>query len=314
MWVVTSLDVKTCTAQDQAVLEQLLRNVWASGSEWELHLPKRDSVTFLVFQHEQLLGMMTRFERSFHPFTTTLEFAIDPATDNSLRPQLEEALFERIVRDVAKDRIFRVQLLEHQLQEIQFLQRKQFLEMRRTWIPKVNVLSLSVHLFEDSLNAILERGYSVRGLNELRHDPEFMRRLTEVNREYYLAMHQINPPRNCNLHEWQSIAYDEDLIPEAAFVVLKNDQIAAFSSLCLSDSEDGCDVAWFASTPEHVTDSLLLNQALKAKELEYARTKAITTLCFEFDSTDPQSMALLETMPIDRGLVWITYQTGIPEI
>jgi hypothetical protein len=312
---VTSLDVKTCTAQDQAVLEQLLRNAWASGSEseWELYLPKRDSVTFLAFQHEQLLGMMTRFERPFHPFTTTLEFAIDPATDNGLRRQLEEALFERIVCDVAKDRIFRAQVLEHQLQEIQFLQRKQFLEMRRTWTPKVNVSGLPADLFVDSLNAILERGYSIHRFNELRHDPEFMRRLTEANREYYLATHQINPPRNCNLHEWKSIAYDEDLIPEAAFVALKNDQIAAFSSLCLSDSEDGCDVAWFASIPEHLTDSLLLNQALKAKELEYAQKHAITNLCFEFDSTDPQSMALLETMPIDRGLAWITYQTGIPE-
>jgi hypothetical protein len=309
-------NVRTYTAQDQPLLEALLRNVWASGSEseWESHLPKRNSVTFVAFHNERLLGMMTRFERSFHPYTTTLDSAIDPATDNGLRRQLEEALFEQIVRDLAKDRILRAQLLEHQPQEIQFLQRKQFLEMRRTWTPKVSVSGLPADLFVDSLNAILERSYAVRRLNELRHDPEFMQRLTEANREYYLATHQINPPCNCDLREWQNMAYGPDLIPEATFVVLKNDQIVAFSSLCVSDSENACDVAWFASTPEHVTDSLLLNQALKAKELEYARTQAITNLCFEFDSTDPQSMALLETMPIDRGLAWITYQTGIPEI
>jgi hypothetical protein len=315
MWVVTSLDVKTCTAQDQAVLEQLLRNAWASGSEseWELHLPKRDSVTFLAFQHEQLLGMMTRFERSFHPFTTTLEFAIDPAADNGLRRTLENTLFEQITHDIT-DRIFRAQLLEHQFQEIQFLQRKQFLEMRRTWIPKVNVSSLPVHLFEDSLNDVLERGYSVRGLNELRHDPALMQQLTEVNREYYLATHQINPPRECTLDQWHKIAFGEDWLPQASFVALKNNQIAAFSSLCSSEAEDACDVAWFASTPAFSSDGLLLNQALKAKELEYARTHAIANLCFEFDSTDPQAMALLETLSLDRGLALITYQTGIPEI
>jgi hypothetical protein len=72
------------------------------------------------------------------------------------------------------------------------------------------------------------------------------------------------------------------------------------------------DVAWFGTTPEFAADGLVLNQALKANEFEYARTRAVATLCFEFDSTDPQSLALLETLPIDRGPALITFQTGIP--
>jgi hypothetical protein len=302
--------------QDQPALEVLLQKVWASHSEfeWESHLPKRDSVTFLAFEGEELLGMMTRFERSFHPHATTLEFGFDPEMDGDLRRQLEEMLFDQIVRGTAKDRILRAQLFENQTREIKFLRGKGFLEMRRTWMPRVNISSFPATLFEDDLRLALERGYSIRGLNEMRNHPEFVLRLTEANREYYLATHSINPPRECDLNEWQNIAYDEDLILQAAFVALENDRIAAFSSLCCSESDDACDVAWFASTPAYLTDSLMLNRALKAKELEYARTHKIANLCFEFDSTDPQSMSLLKTMPIDSGLAFITLQTGIPSV
>jgi hypothetical protein len=189
-----------------------------------------------------------------------------------------------------------------------------FLEMRRTWMPNVNVSSLPATLFEDDLRMVLGRGFSIRGLQELQNDPEFMLRLTEANRDHYIATHSINPPRECDLNEWQNIAYSEDLIPEAAFVALENNRIAAFSSLCNSESDGACDVARFASTIASRADSLMLNRALKAKELEYARTHKIANLCFEFDSTDSQAMALLETMPIDPGLALITFQTGIPSV
>jgi hypothetical protein len=307
--------IRNYNSQDQHVLEVLLQKCWSASpeSEWQLHLPKNDSVTLLAFDNQQLLGMMTRFERSFHPHTTTLEFGFDTALEEPLRWQLETLLFDQIAGSVAKDRIFRAQVLETQTRELWFLHDKGFLEMRRTWMPSVNVSSLPATLFEGALHTVLERGYSIHGLSELQNDSALMRRLIEANRDHYIATHAINPPCECDLNEWQTIAYNEDLIAEAACVALKNDQVAAFSSLCRSESEDACDVAWFASTPEYWQDSQVLNRALKAKELEYARTHGITHLNFEVDSTDPQSVALLEAMPIDRGLALLTYQTGIPK-
>lgn len=311
VWGMDGPDIRTYTSRDQPVLEVFLRKLWASNAEIESHLPKRDSVTLLAFEGNQLVAMMTRFERQFHPHTTTLEFGFDPEIDTDPRRQLETELFHRITTDVAKTRIFRAQLLEHQSRELRFLHNKHFLEMRRTWMPSVNVSSLPVTLFDD-LRLALGRGYSVHRLDELQHDTRFMRQLTGANRDHYIATHAINPPRKCNLKQWQNIAYDEDLIPKASFVALKGDRIAAFSSLCQSESDGALDVAWFATTAAYVTDSLLLNRALKAKELEYARTHEIANLCFEFDSTDPQAMALLEALPINPGLALITFQTGIP--
>jgi hypothetical protein len=314
VWVMSGTDIRTYTPQNKPALEAFIRRVWASDAEIESHLPKQDSVTFLAFEGNQLLGMMTRYERSFHPHTTTLEFGFDPELDDHFRRQLETELFDRITTDVAKTRIFRVQFLEHQSQEIRFLRENRFLEMRRTWMPSVNVSSLPATLFEDDLRVALGRGFSIRRLDELQNDSELMLRLAEANRDHYLATHSINPPRECDLNRWHKIAYGEDLIPQAAFVALENDQIAAFSSLCDSESDDACDIAWFASTAAYTADSRMLNRALKAKELGYARTHEIANLCFEFDSTDPQAMALLETMPIDPGLALITFQTGIPSV
>jgi hypothetical protein len=68
-----SPEIRRYTPQDQPVLEAFLRKVWASNAEIESHSPKQDSVMFLAFEGEQLLGMMTRFERWFHPHTTTLD-------------------------------------------------------------------------------------------------------------------------------------------------------------------------------------------------------------------------------------------------
>jgi hypothetical protein len=310
--VMTGLEIKTYASQDEAALEAFLREVWkTSADEWSSHRPKADVITLLALQEGRLLGMMTRSERWFHPYTTTLEFGFDPKTASDLRQQLENTLFEQITQDIT-NRVFRVQLLETQTQETMFLHSKLFLEMRRTWMPTVSTLGLAKNIFKDSLISALERGYAIHDLKTLQHDPVLMQQLTEANRDHYIATHQINPPQECALDQWYKIAFGEDWLPQASFVALKNNQIAAFSSLCSSETENSCDVAWFASTPAYSSDCLLLNQALKAKELEYARTNAIANLCFEFDSTDPQAMALLETLPLDRGLALVTYQTGIP--
>ena len=208
--------IRMYSAQDRPGLTLLLQKVWAcSESEWESHLPASDSITFLAFHNERLVAMMTRFERTFHPHTTTLEFGIDPETDTNLRRLLEEILFDQIVQEMPKDRISRTQLLETQTQEIEFVQRKRFLEMRRTWMPNVSVSSLPVIFFEDDLRLALERGFSIHGLNEFQDDPEFMLRLAEANRDHYLSTHSINPPLTVNLSEWYDLAFAEDWLPEA---------------------------------------------------------------------------------------------------
>jgi hypothetical protein len=214
--------IRAYSSRDAPALERLLQDVWAPHGEheWESHQPQHDSITLLAFRGERLLAMMTRHERRFHPYATTLGFGIDSGIQRDSRRELEEALFDRISRDLPTNRVMRCQFLETQTREIEFVHAKRFLEMRRTWMPTVPVSSLPTGLFSDSLASVLGRGFSIHRLDALRNDPDFMVRLTEANRDHSLATHGINPPREASLREWQDLAFGEDWLPEASFVAI----------------------------------------------------------------------------------------------
>jgi hypothetical protein len=300
------------TDADRNALRGLLKRVWDSvgREEWMFHMPRKDAASVVAFREQEMVGFATRYERDAHPYTTTVELATDPDRGGAAMLGL---LHAQITSPLARERLLRTLVSERQTAELAYFSGAGFREVRRTWTPTVAVNSIPKKLYATAILQAQRKGYEIRSLREAMraNDPTFILRLTEAHRDHYLETHAVNPPKLRSLNEWQDVFFGKDSVPEATFVAIKGGQIAAYTSVRRVERAL-YEVAWFATTPDFRADSLILNQALKAKEFEYVRVKGAKRLYFELDSTDPQAMALLPTLPIDRGIPWITLQTGIP--
>jgi hypothetical protein len=297
---------------DRSALESLLKSVWnpVGREEWQLHLPRKHAVSVAAFHGQKMVGFATRYERDAHPHTTTVELATDVGRGGAAPLDL---LYKQVTSSLARERLLRTLVNERQTAELKYFSGAGFREVRRTWTPTVLVSKIPKSLYATAVLHTQRKGYEIQTLRAAMtaNDPHFILRLTEAHRDHYLDTHAINPPKLRNLNAWRDVFLGKDSVPDATFVAMKRGKIAAYASVRCTE-QAMCEVAWFATTSDFRADSLLLNQALKAKEIEYVRAKGVKRLSFELDSTDSQAMALMRTLPTDRGIPWITLQTGIP--
>ncbi len=111
--------------------------------------------------------------------------------------------------------------------------------------------------------------------------------LTELwlaaHRQHYAATHSANPPAK----DSSAVFLGEDFRPEAAFCILADGQLAAFSSLRPAD--EGWELAWFGTTPENHPDFAMLNAGLVALETGFMAKRSISAVLVEWDSTSPDA-------------------------
>lgn len=125
--------------------------------------------------------------------------------------------------------------------------------------------------------------------------------------EAYADTHTHSPP---NQHEnWAETFLNTDaLIPEAFFLVLKENKPIAFSSLQQSSQQSSMEAMWDGVARSERALAYPLRLVLKMREVAYAQQHGVQTLCWEVDSVDVVGMQLLEALPFqkdDTSVMWV---------
>jgi len=189
------------------------------------------------------------------------------------------------------------------------LRRHGFFEVRRTWTPTLDVANLPHALLADAHAEALRLGFVLSPLGRGVDDDALMDALAEAHLEHYTATHSVNPAAPRSLSSWRDTFLGDDLDPDAAFLAWRDGAIAAFTSL-RPDGAGGWEVAWFGTLPPHRAYAHTLNLALKHCEVDFARRREVEQLGFEVDSTDPEAVAVLNTLTEARGEA-LSASTGI---
>lgn len=296
--------VRPYEADQAPEVKAFLETVWLTSPE--AHRPDAARYAFVAKNEGQVCGLACTRERTIHPYTVTIDLSLPPSgwSDGTA-----DALFADLALALP-DQLWRTQLLEPHAARA-FLRRHGFFEVRRTWIPTLNIADLPHTLLADAHAEALRLGFDLGPLARGANDDVLMDALAEAHLEHYSVTHSVNPAGPRPLALWRGLFLGDDLDSDAAFLARRDGALAAFTSL-RPDGAGAWEVAWFGTLHPHRADAYTLNLALKHGEVGFAQRRGITQLAFEVDSTDPEAVAVLDTLTEAKGEALLTYQTGIP--
>ena len=160
--------------------------------------------------------------------------------------------------------------------------------------------------FRAARGALAASGFAVTTVR-----PEDLPRWVEATARRYREVHRINPLADMDRAELRRRFAGQDYLPGAGFAVLRDGAVLAHGSLRRTDA--GYDIGWFGAQPAAGFSAHTLNLAVMDAVLQVADAAGVTRLHAEFDSTDPQALAMLDLFVLEDAQVWRTYQTAVPD-
>jgi hypothetical protein len=149
-------------------------------------------------------------------------------------------------------------------------------------------------------------GLEVRSLAEIGRSKELDAKLAELHDTIYRDAHAWNPTADFTLKDALETFMGEDVIDAAMFVALLHGEPIGVSSVRGDTPE--LELAWFGVAPSHKKLGPDAALALVGRCLEYAVARDATSVAGEFDSLDPLAVPVLETLHVEPGEAWLTFQ------
>lgn len=250
---------------------------------------------------QELVGAITAWKSQFHPFCTYIAMVIHPI----FRSQgLEDHLIERIqmLPDVSLP--LQTSLWETDLYLRQVYQKLGFKEMRRTYMPILELEAINIELVtsitQDKCNPDLQL-FSLDKLQGVDQRTSLNRLIKQI----YEETHRDNPLGMHDHSKWEKLIFGSDTLMEGSFVVLSQEKkIIAFALLHEGDTPYQLDLGWRGCT-ESLEQIIPLITAL---QITYAKENGYKTIRGEIDTTDPYAMEMLNHFCFSPTPTLITIQ------
>jgi hypothetical protein len=171
----------------------------------------------------------------------------------------------------------------------------------------LEVAAVNPSEFAGNLHSLEQDGYRILALADMESDPQREARIAELCREAYADGHPFSPPTGPPA-VWQETFLAEPHLQEAFFLAVKDGRYVAFSSLRPGEAPGVMAVMWDGVARSERPLEFPLRLALKTREAQYARSRNVTELHWEVDSTDLAGMHLLKVLPFrsrSAALMWV---------
>lgn len=288
---------------DRPALEALGTAVWGANGVAAARFRASLSAGALVAERGgRLEGAGGLWENRLHPRPLYLSLGVHPG---ARRQGVGGALFDRLSASF-EGRPVRAATGDAERDARRFLERRGFLEVKRTYTPTVAVAGLDLAPFESAAARVIGLGYALGTAADFAPGPDRDARLTALHLELYRDAHEDNPLAELSLDAWHEVFLD-DLAPELAAVAMWRGEYAAVTSLRPGDGT-GLELAWTSAASGHRAQAPDLTLAVVGRVLEEARRRGIEGVALEVDTTDPAAMLVLEHLPVKPGPAWITLE------
>ncbi|OWR27162.1 hypothetical protein CDO73_23205 [Saccharibacillus sp. O23] len=253
-----------------------------------------------------MLGIALLRQKEFHPFGRYLEIVALP---DCRVAEIEETLM-RAVLDEAGDRALQVSFEESDRSAAYLYDRFGFVEMRRTYRPKLRLEQVILPPEEPAGSG--EREAEIRSFAELAGNGEALDSLAELMRFAYAASHEANPPADFPVSVWRTFAQADDLLNEGSFAAFaaEGNEALAFACLHESENEQEAELGWLGARSG--CDALM--QSVDRKRMEYVLAGGFVQLTAEIDDTDPYQRPLLEKYRFETSRPLLTYRREADDV
>ena len=105
---------------------------------------------------------------------------------------------------------------------------------------------------------------------------------------------------------WTEVIKDENIIPEAFFIAVRNDEFVGFGNLFRSEIADELETGTFGTARRYRHHHREVMLAIKAQEIAYAKTHSYATIRAEIDAENPWILQVCAELPFVQGKDYIS--------
>lgn len=291
-----SVHIKNYAREDKEQLGQLLHICLEDDYLSKVLDSPRLKFSYSAFFENQLVGILIAWKNEFHPYCTYLRLLSNPLFSNDI----EEKLLSKVEREIE---YFPLQMsiweTSTKLQGV--LERSGFKEIRRTYMPTLNVSDI-----KNVVTLNTKENQNIKSLGEIVCNEKLIEKLTRIVKKNYQQAHLANPVAERSIETWKKMILSKDIIQNGSYVYLDNEKnIIAYSFLHESDKKSAFELGWCGSSDSQ-TRSYIIH--LVKRQIRYAINHDIHSIIGEFDTTDLNAMEILKQFPFLPCPTWITYQ------
>ncbi len=301
-------EIRPAFEMDRAAIDGVLKAVW--GESWAAGYFKPRLEThhaFVALLENQIIGFSNVRENAVHPTRDYVGVNVHPTFQARGVGTALFATLEKVLQ--TRGRPLQTATMEMQSRARRFLTAHGFTEIMRTYTPIFDPRTIRLEPFQSALTRLEKLGLEVRSLAELGRSSELEANLARLHHAIYRDTHTWNPTADLVLKDALESFMGEDVIPEAMLVALLNGAPVGVSSL--RGDLDELELAWFGFVPSHKELGPDVVLALVGRCLEYAVARGAPSITGEFDSLNPLAMHVLETLHVEPGEAWLTFQRNL---
>ncbi|CAG9622069.1 hypothetical protein [Sutcliffiella rhizosphaerae] len=254
--------------------------------------------TYEAYESEKLVGLITAWNSEFHPYCTY--FAM--VTEAHMGYEIETVLVNALL-NVEKIKFpLQTSIWESSYRLKSFYEQSEFLEVRRTYMPSLMVSKVDIEGIFPEFN---QQDIYIKDMKSIGNQQELIIQLINLVKKNYEVSHTINPVSVQSFETWKKLIFNKDLIEDGSYIVLKDNEIHAYSLLHYSNTPNKLDFGWRGTKNNNDMRLMLM---LTALQINYAEKKGIHTIEAEVDSTDKFSIEMLKFFPFSPTPSLLTFQ------
>jgi hypothetical protein len=298
----SNYEVKPNISPNIENIKEVLSN-WLGDDDFTYHYflrglnIKHTICTYEAYDNEKLVGLITAWNSEFHPYCTY--FAM--VTDAHRGYEIESLLINELLNFEKVKFPLQTSIWESSYRLKTFYEQSGFLEYRRTYTPSLRVSKVDLERLFPELE--LQSIY-IKDLKSISNQQELKSQLISLVKGNYEKTHIANPVGDQGIEKWKELIFNEDLIEDGSYIVLKENEIYAYSLLHYSDTPNKFEFGW-RGTRRNADIGLML--MLTAHQVNFAEKNGINSIEAEVDSTDNFSIEMLKFFPFSPAPSLLTF-------
>ncbi|WP_419962346.1 hypothetical protein [Psychrobacillus sp. BM2] len=286
----------------EAIKEILSNWVWDDDFTYRYFLrginSKNNICTYEAYDNEILVGLITAWKSEFHPYC--IYFAM--VTKPHIGLEIESILIEALYNFKEIELPLQTSIWESSYRLKNFYEEIGFLEVRRTYLPLLKTSNIDYKQVFPEFNGL---DICIQDLNRIGDNKELKFKLIDIVRENYEKAHTVNPVGVHSIQKWEELIFNEDTVQSGSYIILKDNEIQAYSLLHYSNTPNQFEFGW-RGTRENTDVRLML--MLTASQINFAIENGITYIEAEVDTTDYFSLEMLKFFPFSPAPSLLTVQ------
>jgi GNAT superfamily N-acetyltransferase len=246
----------------------------------------------------------------YHPRKFYVDVSVLPARHGQ---GTGRALYERLLSDLRPFDPLTIRAVAREDREraVRFLRDRDFAEEMRGWESRLDVKTFDLSPYTDVEERVRAQGIAIRTLRELEAEPDYRRRIYELDMELEADVPQPEAFTRPSFEEYSAHFFENpNLLPEGVFVAVDAGEFVGTTSLWAMQASSDLNIGLTAVKRHYRRRGIAL--ALKLRAIDSARAHGVTEMDTTNDSHNIAMLHINQALGFKREPAWVVFEKHFP--